>query len=90
MSISSNFQIAVLPGDGIGKEVMVANLEILDKVQRRTEEFTLSLKQLRAGAEFYLEQGVDITKEDMRSVQDADAILLGAMGLQNVRFPNGT
>ena len=34
MSISSNFQIAVLPGDGIGKEVMAACLEVLDKVQR--------------------------------------------------------
>ena len=41
-------------------------------------------------SEFYLEQGVVITEEDMRSVQDADTILLGAMGLQNVRFPNGT
>ena len=90
MSISSDFQIAVLPGDGIGEEVMAACLEVLEKVRRRTEGFTLSLKQLRAGAEFYLEQGVDITEEDMRSVQDADAILLGAMGLQNVRFPNGT
>ena len=58
MSISSDFQIAVLPGDGIGKEVIAACLEILDKVQRRTEGFTLSLKQLRAGAEFYLEQGI--------------------------------
>ena len=70
--------------------MMSACLEVLDKVQKRTVGFTLSLKQPRAGAEFYLEQGVDITEEDMRSVQDADAILLGAMGLQNVRFPNGT
>ena len=90
MSIFPDFEIAVLSGDGIGKEVMAACLEVLDKVQRRTEGFTLSLKQIRAGAEFYLEQGVDITEEDMRTVQDADAILLGAMGLQNVRFPNGT
>ena len=52
MNISSYFQIAVLPGDEIGEEVMAACLELLDKVQRRTEGFTLSQKQLRAGAEF--------------------------------------
>ena len=52
--------------------------------------FKLDLEYIDAGAEYFLEQGVDITEEAMDKVKQADAILLGAMGLQDVRLPNGT
>ena len=90
MSSKNVFEIAVLPGDGIGKEVMGVCLEVLDEIQKKIGGFTLSLNNIRAGAEFFLEEGVDIREQDMSSLQNADAILLGAMGLPNVRFPNGT
>jgi len=90
MRSSNHFRIAVLPGDGIGKEVMSACVEVLDRIQRRVGGFKLDLEYIHAGAEYFLEQGVDITEEAMGRVKQADAILLGAMGLQDVRFPNGT
>ena len=90
MRTSNRFRIAVLPGDGIGKEVMSACVEVLDTIQRRVGGFKLDLEYIHAGAEYFLEQGVDITEEAMGKVKQADAILLGAMGLQDVRFPNGT
>ena len=90
MRSSNHFRIAVLPGDGIGKEVMSACVEVLDTIQRRVGGFKLDLEYIHAGAEYFLEQGVDITEEAMGRVKQADAILLGAMGLQDVRFPNGT
>ena len=90
MSLGSEYVIAVLPGDGIGKEVMASCLKVLEKIQERVSGFSLCFNHFKAGAEFYLLSGVDITDEDLRKVGEADAILLGAMGLQNVRFPNGT
>ena len=82
MRSSNHFRIAVLPGDGIGKEVMSACVEVLDRIQRRVGGFKLDLEYIHAGAEYFLEQGVDITEEAMDKVKKADAILLGAMGLQ--------
>ena len=90
MRSSNHFRIAVLPGDGIGKEVMSACVEVLDTIQRKVGGFKLDLEYIDAGAEYFLEQGVDITYEAMDKVKQADAILLGAMGLQDVRLPNGT
>ena len=90
MRSSNHFRIAVLPGDGIGKKVMSACVEVLDTTQRRVGGFKLDLEYIDAGAEYFLEQGVDITEEAMGKVKQADAIQLGAMGLQDVRLPNGT
>ncbi len=90
MRSSNHFRIAVLPGDGIGKEVMSACEEVLDTIQQKVGGFKLDLEYIDAGAEYFLEQGVDITEEAMGKVKQADAILLGAMGLQDVRLPNGT
>ena len=69
---------------------MSACVEVLDTIQRRVGGFKLDLEYIHAGAEYFLEQGVDITEEAMGKVKQADAILLGAMGLQDVRLPNGT
>ena len=80
MRSSNHFRIAILPGDGIGKEVMSACVEVLDRIQRRVGGFKLDLEYIHAGAEYFLEEVVDITEEAMGKVKQADAILLGAMG----------
>ena len=51
---SNHFRIAVLPGDGIGKEVMSACLEVLDTIQRRVGGFKLDLEYNHPGAEYFL------------------------------------
>jgi 3-isopropylmalate dehydrogenase len=90
MAVNSELKIAVMPGDGIGHEIMDACLAVLDKIQRRVGGYTLTYVPLRAGAEFYRETGIDITDETFDQVRRADAILFGAMGLPDVRFPDGT
>lgn len=84
------FEIAVLPGDGIGHEIMEGCLVVLDKVQRKVGGYSLSYNHMRAGAEFYRETGTDITEDDFRATGEADAILFGAMGLPDIRFEDGT
>jgi 3-isopropylmalate dehydrogenase len=84
------FRIAVFPGDGIGREVVTACLPLLDVVVQRTGGFRLDLVTYEAGAELYRDTGVALPSDALDGAEKADAILLGAMGLPSVRYPNGT
>jgi len=82
-------KIAVLPGDGIGVEVMEAALATLDALEARLG-FRLGREQHPGGAAYYREHGTDMPEAAWRAVRSADAILFGAMGLPDVRYPDGT
>jgi len=84
------FKIAVFPGDGIGHEVMAPCLDALDLVVHRVGGFRLAFTTYQAGAALYRETGVALPDEAMAAARAADAILLGAMGLPAVRYPDGT
>jgi 3-isopropylmalate dehydrogenase len=86
----SDFQIAVFPGDGIGIEVMDACFPVLQALERRHSGLRLRLERLPGGAGTYRETGVALPEEALRTAERADAILFGAMGLPNIRYPNGT
>lgn len=83
------FQIAVFPGDGIGPEVMDAARAVLDALQARFD-FTLHLTRWDGGAAYYRETGRDLAEGAFEAARSADAILFGAMGLPDVRLPDGT
>ncbi len=84
------FRIAVFPGDGIGREVMTPCLSLLDAVVARVGGFSLQFDLHEAGAEVYRSTGTALPEVAMKAAESADAILLGAMGLPDVRYPNGT
>lgn len=86
---AQTFQIAVLPGDGIGSEVMAEALRVLAAVLEGTTSLRLDLQQWPAGAGEYIRQGNPLPPETLAACQRADAILLGAMGLPEVRWPDG-
>jgi 3-isopropylmalate dehydrogenase len=86
---SSNLHIAVLPGDGIGREVMGEAIRVLQTLERRSPELQLILQEYPCGAGAYLEHGDPLPAKTMAACREADAILLGAMGLPNVRWPDG-
>lgn len=90
MSNETEFRICVLPGDGIGVEVMESALAVLDAAQRRVGGFALALDHHHAGAAAYRDTGTAMSDTAWRAAEDADAILLGAMGLPAVRYPDGT
>ena len=87
--MDKNYRIAVLPGDGIGTEVMQAAAQALEAVQARIGR-TLELEWLPAGAQHYLDSGVALPEATLRRCETADAILFGAMGLPHVRGADGT
>jgi 3-isopropylmalate dehydrogenase len=81
--------IAVLPGDGIGREVMAACLRVLDALAPSLEGVELAIETLEAGAELYRQSGEAFPEATFERAKQADAILLGAMGLPDVRGPDG-
>jgi 3-isopropylmalate dehydrogenase len=88
--MSPNFDIAVLPGDGIGREVMDACLELLAAAQKASGGPGLALTRHPAGALHYKESGEALPAATLEAARRADAILFGAMGWPDIRYPDGT
>lgn len=90
MSHEKTYKIAVLPGDGIGPEVMQPCLDILKRAEEVVGGFALEFDPVEAGAGHYAKYNVSIPASAMARAEQADAILLAAMGLPSVRYPDGT
>ena len=84
--MTREYNLAVIGGDGIGPEVTAVALEAINKVTAgsgvsfKTTEYDL-------GARRYLAKGETITQDDLDSLKQHDAILLGAIG--DPRVPSG-
>ena len=90
MSANAAFHIAVLPGDGIGPEVMAPALDILRRIEETTPSLKFRFTQGAAGAGHYKETGESMPESTVKLCETADAILLGACGLPSVRYPDNT
>jgi 3-isopropylmalate dehydrogenase len=78
--------IAILPGDGIGPEVMAHATRLLEHY-RDDRKLPLELWQLDLGADRFLKDGTSFPKEIADRIRnDASAVLLGALG--DPRVPN--
>lgn len=72
-------KIVLLPGDGIGQEVINSAKEVLDKVAK-TYQCQFEFEQFEIGGSSYDKHGVPLTDETINACKSADAILLGAVG----------
>jgi 3-isopropylmalate dehydrogenase len=90
MSANTAFHIAVLPGDGIGPEVMAPTLNILRRIETTTPSLKFRFSEGAAGAGHYKETGQSMPDSTVKMCEQADAILLGACGLPSVRYPDNT
>ncbi len=86
----SDLQIAVIRGDGIGADVTDATLAVIETAGRRAGGLSLHYEELPAGAAFFRDTGLDIVAGGEARAAAADAIFLGAIGLPDVRHPDGT
>jgi 3-isopropylmalate dehydrogenase len=87
--MSGSYQVALLKGDGIGPEVIDSAVAVLERAST-IYGFKLNYQSFEAGARFYQRTGESISAASMEAIGKADAILLGAMGLPDVRKPDGT
>lgn len=92
--MSKTYRIAVLPGDGIGKEVVVQAIRVLEKAAS-VFSLSLELRQFECGGEYYQEHQREWSQEaESYAMREADAILLGGIGALDeagrpVRLPDG-
>ncbi len=74
-----HIKLAVIPGDGIGPEVIAEANKVLDAVLAGSD-ITLERTQFSLGAQRFLETGDTLTDEDLAAIKGNDVILLGAVG----------
>lgn len=90
MSSDCEFRIAVFPGDGIGVEITEPCMALIDAAIGRVGGLKLAYQVAPAGAGAYLELGTALPEASVEVGRAADAILLAAAGLPEVRYADGT
>jgi 3-isopropylmalate dehydrogenase len=73
------YRIALIPGDGVGPEVIAGAVEVLEAAGRAFG-FGFAWTELTIGGAGIDAWGVAIRPEDIETCRDADAVLLGAVG----------
>ncbi len=82
--------IAVFEGDGIGPEIMAPTVALLQRMAQASGAYDLVFSVLPAGAAHYAATGKSLPATSLDAARKSDAILLSAMGLPDVRYPDGT
>lgn len=77
--MTQTVELAVIPGDGIGPEVVAEGLKVLDAVVTGTD-LKINKTDYALGAARYHRTGEVLTEEDLQSIREKDVILLGAVG----------
>jgi 3-isopropylmalate dehydrogenase len=77
--MSQSFKITVLPGDGIGPEVVAEALHVL-KVVEELEGVSFNLEYAKLGGIAIDEEGTPLPQDTIDKAHRSDAVLLGAVG----------
>lgn len=78
------YKIAVIPGDGIGPEVIGEGVKVLDKVAELDGRFAFEFTHFPWGCEYYLKTGRMMAEDGIEQLRKFDAIYLGAAGYPGV------
>ena len=76
-----NYKIAVLPGDGIGREVIPEVRRVMIEAVETANDIELEFNEFECGGEYFLKTGSEWSEEaEVFTKTEADAILLGGIG----------
>ena len=89
MTAGRAFDLVVIPGDGIGPELVDSALEVLEAVAT-LDGLDVQMTTVEAGAAAYERCGRAFPAERLDRLRDADGVLKGPVGLPGVRNPDGT
>jgi tartrate dehydrogenase/decarboxylase/D-malate dehydrogenase len=78
------YRIAAIPGDGIGREVIAAGLEVLEVCRERDGGFALDVEAFDWGSDFYKRHGLMMPEDGREALAGFDAIYFGAVGAPDV------
>ena len=79
----SSYRIALIPGDGIGNEVVPAAVRVLDKAAA-LGGFELKYQTFSYSCELYTKEGHMMPPDALERLRDSDSIFLGAVGYPGV------
>ncbi len=82
--MSGRYRIAVIPGDGVGPEVVPVGLDVLHRAAEVTGGFSLETVEFPWSCGRYLEHGRMMPADGLAQLADFDAIYLGAIGYPGV------
>jgi 3-isopropylmalate dehydrogenase len=82
--MSKSYNIAVIPGDGTGPEVVAEGLKVLNAAAS-VEKITLNFTRFDYGGDRYLKTGEVLPEKAVEEMKKFDAIYLGAIGHPGVR-----
>jgi tartrate dehydrogenase/decarboxylase/D-malate dehydrogenase len=74
------YKIAVIPGDGIGPEVISEGMKVLNAAAEAKSDLKLEFVEFPYGAEHYLKTGELVSEDGLKKLSKMDAIYLGALG----------
>src|SRR6476646_3350079 len=80
----TTYRIALIPGDGVGREVIPAALDVLNRAAAVSGAFTLMTEMFPWSCEYYLQTGAMMPADGLQQLAGFDAIFLGAVGYPNV------
>src|SRR6266513_6117854 len=76
---TQSIKIAVIPGDGIGREVTAEAVRVIEAVGRKSGR-SFELEHLPWSADYFLQTGVSIPPNGYDTLRGFDAIFIGALG----------
>ncbi|MFH1756805.1 MAG: isocitrate/isopropylmalate dehydrogenase family protein [Pseudomonadota bacterium] len=83
-----SYRVVVLPGDGVGPEIIKEGMKVIRAALALTS-LDVQFTELEIGAGRYRRTGTAFSPEDIEKVRKADAVYFGAVGLPDVRLPDG-
>ena len=88
--MTRNIDLAVIPGDGIGPEVVAQAVRVLEAALNGSDT-GLSLTEYDLGAHHWLTTGETLSAETLEAIRGHEAILFGAIGAApgDTRIPSG-
>lgn len=80
----NTYRIAVIPGDGIGPEVVAVGVKVLKKIAEVDDSLQFEFMVFPWGSDYYLSHGCMMAADGIAQLKEFDAILLGAVGSPDV------
>ncbi|RVU55256.1 tartrate dehydrogenase [Anaerosphaera multitolerans] len=74
------YKIAVIPGDGIGREVVDEGVKLLKLISKIYGDIDFTLEYFDYGCDYYVKHGVMMEEDGLEKLSQFDAIYLGAVG----------
>jgi tartrate dehydrogenase/decarboxylase/D-malate dehydrogenase len=78
-----NYNIAVVPGDGIGNEIVPEGYRVLEAVAKK-HNFNITSKTFDWGAGYFLKNGQFLPDNGLETLKEYDAVYFGSVGLPAV------